>query len=143
MEYALNIFRGKAPIKTSLKYNPLFKFYPNFIKYLWIKFCFPSMKQKLIEFKENYNLEAAKQFMKYTNLPIILTGGLRTFQDMEDILANGITALSLSRPFIREPDLVTKNYYNISKKSKCINCNLCAVMCDSNKSTRCYHINPT
>lgn len=157
MEYAMNIFRGNVPIDIVLKHNILFKNLPKWVKDIWKFLIYPiSFKRKFKPFTANYNLQSALQIMNNLNyeIPFILTGGIRNLPDMEEIISKGITAISLSRPLICENDFVLKisdglsenknksNNKNKSEyyKSKCINCNLCTVMCDSGRATRCYNL---
>ena len=138
MEYAMNIFRGGLPIKAVLKHNALFRHYPEFIKKLWIKFVLPFKKRAFFPFSPTYNLQAALAIKEKVSLPIILTGGIRKIEEMEDILERGIAGISLCRPFIRRPDFAKRLMLGQSNKSDCINCNMCTVMCDSEYPTQCY-----
>ncbi|MBQ3694974.1 MAG: hypothetical protein II884_09395, partial [Synergistaceae bacterium] len=57
---------------------------------------------------------------------VILVGGLRSIETMQNILDNtNIQLLSLSRPLLREPDLPDKFMKGTSTTSKCISCNAC------------------
>ncbi|MBF0361313.1 MAG: NADH:flavin oxidoreductase [Oligoflexia bacterium] len=146
MEYAMNIFRGDVPIDIVLKHNMLFKDLPALLKKFWTTFLYPLFfKNKLKGFSNNYNLASALALLENLSkqhqlkIPLILTGGVRSGNDIEDIIANKqITAVSISRPLICEEDFVLKVKNDSSYQSKCINCNLCAVMCDSGRPTRCY-----
>lgn len=65
-----------------------------------------------VPFKKGYNLEAA-QFVKSSipELNVAAVGGWQTFAAMEDAVKSGkIDFISLSRPFLREPNLVNKLY---------------------------------
>lgn len=140
MEYAMNIFRGDCPVDTVLKVNPLFNRIPGFIRWFWKKRRLDSYLEKFKPFSANYNLDAAVKISKHTNIPIIPVGGIRGEKSMIDMIAKkGFAAVSLCRPFICEPDLVKKNDKGNWLKSKCTNCNLCAVHCDTNNSLRCYY----
>jgi len=57
--------------------------------------------------------------------PVILVGGIRSVQTVESVLNEGIDFIAISRPLIREPDLIIKWINNISNKSECISCNRC------------------
>jgi len=75
--------------------------------------------------KEAYFAKSAKAVKKVINIPLILVGGIRSREVMDKILDEGIAdMISLSRPFVREPDLVKKIEGGQSKVS-CISCNLC------------------
>jgi 2,4-dienoyl-CoA reductase-like NADH-dependent reductase (Old Yellow Enzyme family) len=74
---------------------------------------------------EAYFLNAARQARGATDLPIILVGGMRSKEIMEDVLGEGTADfISMSRPLIREPDL-PRRFLEGQTKSTCISCNLC------------------
>jgi tRNA-dihydrouridine synthase len=62
--------------------------------------------------------------IRSVGVPVILVGGLRERQQMEDILAAGIPMVALSRPLIREPDLPRRMELG-QEKAACIGCNGC------------------
>ncbi len=73
-----------------------------------------------------YYLEAARLFRKRLSIPIILTGGIRTYAEAEAILAEGAADLiGLSRPLIREPGLVGRWMTGNHAPSPCVSDNLC------------------
>lgn len=73
-----------------------------------------------------YHLESAKKATKETNTDIILVGGMREIDVIETILSEtDIKAVSLSRPFIREPGLVKRWISGDRTKAKCVACNGC------------------
>jgi len=136
--YALNIFRGDFPENRILKYNPLFKSKSNLHKRLYKHIVFPFVKRNLIAFQPMYNLEYAKLAKEITKIPIMVVGGFRSRKEIAYAIQTlNIDFISLCRPFIAEPDLV-KKLIEGDHISKCCNCNCCAVMSDSNKSTKCY-----
>ncbi|MCD4658376.1 MAG: NADH:flavin oxidoreductase [Planctomycetes bacterium] len=140
MEYALNIIRGACPVETIFNVNPMFKKVPIIFRRIWEKLFMKKYLSKIISFEPNYNLKAAIQIRKQVNVPIITVGGIRDVISMVDIIEeNKIDAVSLCRPFICEPDLVSKIKQNKWRKSRCINCNLCTIYCDSNNSLKCYN----
>ena len=75
--------------------------------------------------QEAYFAPAAKQVKSAVKVPVILVGGLRSTAVMEGLIADGTADMvSLSRPFVREPDLVNKLAAG-QKKSTCVSCNAC------------------
>ena len=75
--------------------------------------------------QEAYFAPAAKQIKAAVKIPVILVGGLRSLSVMESVLAEGTAdMISMSRPFIREPDLVNKLAAG-QPKATCVSCNLC------------------
>ncbi|MCX7973655.1 MAG: NADH:flavin oxidoreductase [Candidatus Aminicenantes bacterium] len=78
------------------------------------------------EEEEGYFVPAAKFIKKIIKIPVIGLGGLRTFRVMERLVASGeIDLVSMSRPFIREPDLIIKFKRKEVSASQCISCNKC------------------
>lgn len=78
-------------------------------------------------FSENdhcYYLQHAASLREQYRIPIILVGGIRSFNDMETVLSAGIDMVSMARPFISEPDFIPKLLTG-QKKSNCISCNNC------------------
>ena len=60
------------------------------------------------------------------NVPTIMVGGLRTFELMEAVIQKGeADFVSLSRPLIREPNIINEWENGIRHKATCISCNKC------------------
>ncbi|KJS20707.1 MAG: NADH peroxidase [Clostridiaceae bacterium BRH_c20a] len=77
--------------------------------------------------QEAYFAENAQEIKKAVSIPVILVGGLRSRLIIEKILDEGIAnMISMSRPFVREPDLVRK-LKESQDKVTCISCNKCRV----------------
>lgn len=75
---------------------------------------------------ESYNEKAAYEISQSINTPVICVGGNRTFTSIETSLNNtNISAFSLCRPLICEPDLPQKWMINPYYRPKCISCNSC------------------
>jgi len=78
-------------------------------------------------FYEGYNLPACarvKPLMGST--PLILVGGLRDYQSMENIIRDKeADFVSMSRPFVREPTIVRKWKQGEMSQISCSNCNNC------------------
>ena len=78
------------------------------------------------EEKEAYFKEAGKAFKEELDVPIILVGGIRTFQLAEQLVENGYADyISMSRPFIREPGLVKRWASGDLRKAMCLSDNQC------------------
>ncbi len=74
---------------------------------------------------EAYFLGAAEVIKKEVNIPVIIVGGIRSRFIMEKVVNEGLVDMvSLCRPFICEPDLVTKMAAG-AEKVKCVSCNKC------------------
>jgi 2,4-dienoyl-CoA reductase-like NADH-dependent reductase (Old Yellow Enzyme family) len=75
--------------------------------------------------REAYFLSIARKARYATDLPIILVGGMRSREVMEQILGRGSADMvSLSRPLIREPDLPNR-LRDGQPAATCISCNRC------------------
>ncbi len=73
-----------------------------------------------------YFLEAATKLADLVKIPVILVGGVRDIDTMNDILNNtNIEYFSLGRPLISEPDLINRWHSGDTKKTRCISCNKC------------------
>ena len=69
--------------------------------------------------------DAASAVKAAVKIPVILVGCLRSASIMQSVLDKGIADMvSLSRPFVREPDLVNKLAAGQAKAS-CVSCNAC------------------
>jgi len=143
MENALNIFRGKRiPLDTISRYNAKYKSESEMHRWLWKKMAAPILSKQVIKFSPAYNLEYAKIAKQLTEIPIICVGGFRNGTEISEAIINKHTDfVSLCRPFICEPNFVKKIKDDINYQSKCVDCNICAIMCDSEFETRCYHGN--
>jgi len=86
----------------------------------------PSRLGITTEAKEAYFKEYARRFKKKIQTPLILVGGLRSFEVAEEIIVHGIVDyISMSRPFIREPDLINRWQKGDRRKAGCKSDNLC------------------
>ncbi|WP_034440411.1 NADH:flavin oxidoreductase [Clostridium ihumii] len=77
--------------------------------------------------RESYFKDYATELAEKVNVPVILVGGNRHFEVMEELLnETKIEYFTLSRPLTAEPDLINKwkNTDN-KKKPKCVSCNMC------------------
>ena len=139
MDYALSIFRGDFPASLILKHNPFFKDSGPLRKRLERTFFFPYYRSRLKPFKPMYNLQYAKTAKEHTRHPVISVGGFRSASEIgRAIRDDGIDFVSLSRPFLAEPDFVLRIKSDADHVSKCCNCNYCTIMCDSPFKTQCY-----
>ena len=73
--------------------------------------------------KGPYFFSRAAYLAAETELPIILVGGVRTMDDVRDALKNGITAVSFSRPFLRDPQFLSRLL--AGEDARCTGCNRC------------------
>ncbi|VFQ42518.1 NADH:flavin oxidoreductase [Desulfoluna butyratoxydans] len=84
---------------------------------------------------ESYHLEAGKALAAEVSAPVISVGGFRRIEAIEAALAGeGIEAVSLCRPLIREPGLVKRWRQGDRSKAACVACNGCF----NPKGVRCF-----
>jgi 2,4-dienoyl-CoA reductase-like NADH-dependent reductase (Old Yellow Enzyme family) len=87
----------------------------------------------------NYNIETAEKIKARVKIPVIAVGGIRTITDIRRVIAGGkADYVSMSRPFIIEPDIVNKFFLQTQERSKCIDCGYCffGVL---GAPLKCYH----
>jgi 2,4-dienoyl-CoA reductase-like NADH-dependent reductase (Old Yellow Enzyme family) len=78
------------------------------------------------EEREAYFRTASKAFKEALEVPIILVGGIRSPNLAEKLLAEGYADyFSMSRPFIREPDLVKRWASGDRSKARCLSDSQC------------------
>ena len=71
-------------------------------------------------------LAPASALARQIKSPVVLVGGLRSLETINRILAEtGIAYIALSRPLIREPDLVRRWRERDARPSSCVSCNGC------------------
>ena len=74
--------------------------------------------------KHNYFIERASYIRKKVGIPVMLVGGIRSFADMKTVLDAGIDFVSICRPFICEPDLITRLMEG-QEFAQCTSCSKC------------------
>ena len=76
--------------------------------------------------QEAYFREAAKALKPKLRIPLILVGGIRSFEVAEGLVRDGVADfVSLSRPFIREPGLVNRWKSGDRRRASCLSDNRC------------------
>jgi len=88
--------------------------------------------------EEAYFLPYAKKIKKVIGeTPLILVGGIRSFRVAEGIVRDAYADfISMSRPFLMEPDLPQKWLNKLSDRSTCTSCNRCEAEMED-KGLRC------
>ncbi len=77
-------------------------------------------------FNEGYFTPFAARAAEIDSSPVIVVGGFRSLDTMQDIINQSkIELISLSRPLLCEPDLPSKMQMDKNIISKCISCNRC------------------
>jgi 2,4-dienoyl-CoA reductase-like NADH-dependent reductase (Old Yellow Enzyme family) len=76
--------------------------------------------------KEVFYKEAAKAYKQKVSIPLILVGGIRSYEVAERLVRDGMTDyISLCRPLICEPGLVKRWREGDHRKSECVSDNAC------------------
>lgn len=86
--------------------------------------------------KRLYYLDRIARMRRVVMQPLSLVGGVRSLEDMETVLDTGIDMVSMSRPFVCEPDIIPKLKAG-QEKSQCLSCNRCFVIAHLHPGMRC------
>jgi 2,4-dienoyl-CoA reductase-like NADH-dependent reductase (Old Yellow Enzyme family) len=98
----------------------------------------PIRKGDLKTDSKPYYFDAAKHYKEKIKIPLILVGGIRYYENAENLLAQKICDyISLCRPLIREPNLIKRWRSGDRARAKCISCNLCMRPIMTGKSVYC------
>jgi 2,4-dienoyl-CoA reductase-like NADH-dependent reductase (Old Yellow Enzyme family) len=88
-----------------------------------------------------YWYEAARRCKKHIGIPLILVGGIRSFDVAEDLVERGITDyIALSQPLIRESMLINRWKAGDRQSAQCISDNQCMGAQPEGKGRYCSHI---
>ena len=88
--------------------------------------------------KEAYYRDWSREIKKTVDIPLMLVGGLRTFELIEEIIKNGEADLaSLCRPLVREPRLINDWQDGDRHRATCVSCNLCVQALGEGKPLAC------
>jgi 2,4-dienoyl-CoA reductase-like NADH-dependent reductase (Old Yellow Enzyme family) len=75
---------------------------------------------------EAYFREDARAFKKTIGIPLIVVGGMRSLEVAEHLVKDGVADyISMSRPFIREPDLINRWKAGDRGRATCVSDNQC------------------
>ena len=129
----MNMSRGEVPVDELVSGLPW-----------WKKPLGRLTLNKLVgkyDLEEGYNLEAAKLIKPVLGeVPLIPVGGLRNLRHMEEVLERKwADFISMSRPFIREPDLVRRFREGKAEFASCVSCNRCLAAINNDMPLRCYY----
>jgi len=92
--------------------------------------------------REAYFRPWCREIKSCVNVPIIMVGGLRSFQLMEEVIRNGdADFISLSRPLIKEPHIINEWKSNKRHRATCISCNKCLEALRKGESLHCVQKN--
>jgi len=109
-----------------VKYNFKFERVP-----VWLKPVVAFLADKslpVVKPLKMYNVKAANTIKQQVMIPVIVVGGIGALEDIENIIGSGHADLvSMSRPFIIEPDIVKKFKEGKQKTTRCKCCNYCLI----------------
>lgn len=137
LEEGFFCIRGDFPFDMLAKNNEQIKKIPKFLHQI-VK---PVLKRIMgsTEPMFLYNLSSAEQIKKSVNIPVIVVGGIRKLEDIKSIIENNrCDYISMSRPFILEPNIVMKFKEGKQSEAKCINCNYCLIGVQT-QPLKCYY----
>ena len=88
-----------------------------------------------------YYREAAEIYKEKIKVPLILVGGIRSFETADELVKTGTADyISLCRPLIREPDLIKRWKAGDLRPSECISDSACFQPGMEGKGVYCVHI---
>ena len=138
VEDGLTIMRGPNPPLEAL-FNSSFRFKDMSPLMKTISSPFIRFSMRSPNPLRGYNLKAAKAIKQAVSIPVITVGGLHDLSEVSSAIKSGSTDyVSMSRPFIIEPDIVRKFQDGKQTASRCIMCNYCALMIEVDK-VKCYY----
>jgi len=90
---------------------------------------------------EGYYRDTAKSMKSSLHIPVILTGGIRSYQTSERFVQDGITDyIGLCRPLIREPGLINRWKSGDKRASECVSDNGCGAVVQMGKDFQCVRL---
>ena len=133
LERGLIYVKGDVPMDLVMKNR-------NLIERTLMRFMENSMRE-VARFEDAYFVPQASAIKGAVKAPIITVGGMRKRAIMEEAIRSGKTDfVSLSRPFIRQPNLVNKLQEGADDPITCTNCNRCSVeIAVHYNPMRCYY----
>jgi 2,4-dienoyl-CoA reductase-like NADH-dependent reductase (Old Yellow Enzyme family) len=87
---------------------------------------------------EVFYREAAKLYKTRVRIPLVLVGGIRSFETASNLVRHGVADyISLSRPLICEPGLVKRWHSGDRRASECGSCNSCFAPASDGRGVYC------
>jgi 2,4-dienoyl-CoA reductase-like NADH-dependent reductase (Old Yellow Enzyme family) len=88
-----------------------------------------------------YWRNAAAELKQKVTIPVMLVGGIRTYDTAENLVESGAADyISLSRPLIREPDLIARWESGDRRKAACVSDNGCMQPTEGRTDLHCIHV---
>ncbi len=90
-----------------------------------------------------YFQSQAGAFKETIKIPLILVGGIRSYEAAEQLVGEGFADyISMSRPFIREPELVKRWKSGDRREAFCISCDNCFEPIKKGEGVSCQPLEP-
>ncbi|MEW6665057.1 MAG: NADH:flavin oxidoreductase [Thermodesulfobacteriota bacterium] len=90
--------------------------------------------------REAYFRDWCREIKSRVRAPVMMVGGLRTFDLMEEVIQNReADFVSLCRPLIREPGIINEWNNRDRHRASCISCNKCFDAILKGEGLRCVH----
>ncbi|OIQ48942.1 NADH oxidase [Pseudodesulfovibrio hydrargyri] len=87
---------------------------------------------------EAWYAQSAQRLKETVNVPVILVGGIRSFATARNLVETGACdAVGLSRPLIRQPDLIRRWKRDHHEMPACLACNGCFQSAADGRGLRC------
>jgi len=88
--------------------------------------------------QEAYFIKEASSIKEAVSVPVILVGGIRSFEVAEQVVQDGkADYIALSRPLIREPQLIQRWRSGDRSKAKCLSDNKCLDVAYEDQPVHC------
>ena len=101
----------------------------------------PNASYVRIERTDLYYRDAALRYKDVIHVPLMLVGGIRSYEVAHQLVANGLADyIALSRPLIREPGLVNRWKSGDTQPSACVSDNACVPSASEGKGIQCVHV---
>jgi tRNA-dihydrouridine synthase len=100
----------------------------------------PNIMQSKIDTEavEAHFQNEARIFKEKITVPLILVGGIRSLEVAKRLVEEGVADyISMSRPFIRDPDIVNRWKAGDLQVAECISCNNCFEQIKQGKGVSC------
>jgi len=92
---------------------------------------------------QGYFVSEARVFREKVHVPLILVGGIRSYEVARELVAEGIVDyISMSRPFIREPGLINRWKAGDRREAACISCDNCFEFLRNGQGVSCRPLAP-
>jgi 2,4-dienoyl-CoA reductase-like NADH-dependent reductase (Old Yellow Enzyme family) len=102
------------------------------------KFSPPRPGKLKIPQDEVFYREAAKLYQARVGIPLMLVGGIRSYETANDLIHRGVADyISLCRPLICEPGLVKRWHNGDRRGSECSSCNSCFAPASDGRGVYC------